>query len=121
MMEGPVRFDDLILWLFSLAASLAMVGARIGLRLFGATPEPPADADALALWRLKRRWLIWSELSALPAFATFAVWVGRVYGWAPEKVVMLSMVLGALGFAFLLDALQTLVRRRAGLNGGDDA
>lgn len=87
--------------------------------LFGVSPDPPVDAAALQMWERKRRWLIISELSALPAFATVSVVVGRLREWPVEGVVLLSMVLGALGFAFFLDALQTLVRRRIGLQQED--
>lgn len=87
--------------------------------LFGVSPDPPVDAAALQMWERKRRWLIISELSALPAFATVSVVVGRLREWPVEGVVLLSMVLGALGFAFFLDALQTLVRRRMGLQQED--
>lgn len=82
---------------------------------------PPVDPDAFGLWQRKRRWLIFSELSALPAFATISVLVGRLREWPVEGVILLSMVLGALGFAFFLDALQTLVRRRVGLGESGNA
>lgn len=112
-----MKLDDAMLWVMSLFGGLALCGARLGWLLFGAAPEPPVDAVALDLWRRKRRWLIFSELSALPAFATISVVVGKLRAWPLEGVILLSMVLGALGFAFFLDALQTIVRRRIGVNG----
>lgn len=108
-MDG--KFGELWVWLLSLAGSLALCGARLSWLLFRVGPLPPAEAEALALWKLKRRWLIASELSALPAFVFFAVMVGKRQHWPVENVVLLSMVLGALGFAFFLDALQTIARR----------
>lgn len=110
-----MKLDDLLLWLASLASGLALCGARLGWLLFGAAPEPPGDPAAFALWQRKRRWLIFSELSALPAFATISMTIGRLRAWPTEGVILLSMVLGALGFAFFLDALQSLVRQRMGL------
>lgn len=107
--------DDILLWLLSLAGGLALCGARLGWLLFRVAPDPPVEPEGLRLWERKRRWLIISELSALPAFATISVLVGRLRDWPVEGVIMLSMVLGALGFAFFLDALQTLVRRRLGI------
>lgn len=107
-----MKADDFFLWLLSLFGGMALTGARLGWLLFGVAPAPPADPAALGLWRRKRRWLIFSELSALPAFATISVLVGRLRAWPVEGVILLSMVLGALGFAFFLDALQTLIRRR---------
>lgn len=110
-----MKLADFLLWLFSLFASLAMCGARLGWLLFGIAPEPPLDPAAFGLWQRKRRWLVFSEIAALPAFATISVTVGRLRAWPTEGVILFSMVMGALGFAFFLDALQTLVRRRMGL------
>lgn len=110
-----MKLDDFLLWVLSLVAGLALCGARLGWLLFGVAPEPPADPAAFGLWQRKRRWLVFSEISALPAFATISVMVGRLRAWPTEGVILFSMVLGALGFAFFLDALQTLVRRRVGL------
>lgn len=115
-----MKLDDFILWLLSLLGGLALTGARLGWLLFSVSPHPPVDAVALGLWRRKRRWLIFSELSALPAFATISVLVGRLRHWPLEGVILLSMVLGALGFAFFLDALQTIVRRRVGMASDGD-
>lgn len=116
-----MKAEDFILWVLSLAGGLALCGARLGWLLFGVAPEPPADVEAFKLWQRKRRWLIFSELSALPAFATISVLVGRLREWPMEGVILLSMVLGALGFAFFLDALQTIVRKRLGTDGGSNA
>lgn len=113
-----MKFDDFLLWLLSLFGGLALCGARLGWLLFGVAPEPPADPTAFTLWRRKRQWLVISELSALPAFATISVLIGRLREWPMEGVILLSMVLGALGFAFFLDALQTLVRKRIGMAEG---
>lgn len=113
-----MKLDDILLWIMSLVGGLALCGARLGWFLFRVAPDPPADPAALALWQRKRRWLIYSEISALPAFATISVIVGKLQLWPMEGVILLSMVLGALGFAFFLDALQTIVRRRVGLDGG---
>ncbi|MCJ2189168.1 hypothetical protein [Novosphingobium beihaiensis] len=110
-----MKLEDVILYICSLFGGLAMVGARLGWMLYGIAPEPPADPEALDLWQRKRRWLVVSELSALPAFAIIALGVGRLKGWPDYGVVLFTMVLGALGFAFALDALQTLFRKRLGL------
>lgn len=114
-----LKFDDLVLWCLSLLGGLALCGARLGWFLFRVSPAPPADSEALRLWKLKRHWLIMSEFSALPAFATISVLVGRERAWPMETVILFSMVLGALGFAFLLDALQTLARKYLHAGGND--
>lgn len=110
-----MKLEDIILWLGSLFAGMAMVGARLGWLLFGAEADPPADPAAMALWQRKRRWLVFSEFSALPAFATLALAVGRLKEWPDVGVILFTMALGALGFAFLLDALQTVFRKRLNL------
>lgn len=111
-----MKLDYLLVWLASLFGALALCGARLGWQLFGMAPAPPEDPTALVLWKRKRRWLTISELSAIPAFATISVTVGKLRDWPIEGVVLFSMVLGALGFAFFLDALQTIMRRRLGLD-----
>lgn len=114
-----MKWEDIVLWLLNLLAGLALCGARLGWLLFKIAPEPPEDLQALDLWRRKRRWLVISELSALPAFATLAIIVGRLRNWPLEGTILFSMTLGALGFAFFLDALQTLVRKRLGMGNGE--
>ncbi len=109
------KWEFFLLWLASLACSMIMCGARLGWFLFRVAPMPPLDPIALNMWKLKRRWLILSELSVLPAFATISITVARLRQWPIEGVILFSMALGGLGFAFFLDALQTLVSRRLGI------
>lgn len=110
-----MKLDDLILWLLAWGGSLAFAGARMGFMLFGLSGDPPDDPKARDAWERKRRWLIISEVSALPAFASLAMALAKLQKWPPEWIVIFSMALGALGFAFLLDALQTILRKRLGL------
>jgi hypothetical protein len=104
---------DLILW-WALAffSGLAVVVGRLGYMLFGISSEPPADPAARQNWHRKRLWLTVSELSALPAFATAAVAAQVYFQFEPIVTVILSMVLGALGFGFLLNAVQRIARKR---------
>lgn len=108
------QLDIIILWFLAYFSALAACGARLGFMLFGISIDPPEDAAAYRSWVRRRRWLVVSELSALPAFATFSVEMALLQQWNPATVALVSMVLGALGFAFLLDALQTIVRRKIG-------
>ncbi|API58105.1 hypothetical protein BSL82_01325 [Tardibacter chloracetimidivorans] len=105
--------------MYALFGGLIICGAKLGYLLFGISSEPPEDPLALKSWERKRRWLVISELAALPAFAAIAVLAGRLRHWPVEGVVALSMVLGALGFAFFLDAVRTLVSRRLNIGGGN--
>lgn len=112
-----MKLDDLFLWFSSLIGGLVICGARLGFFLFRIAPEPPDDPEAYKMWRMKRRWLIYAEFSALPAFATISVVVGKMRDWGIWSIVFFSMVLGALGFAFFLDALQTIIRKKYGIGG----
>lgn len=115
-----MKWEDVTLWVINLLAGLALCGARLGWLLFKVAPIPPEDKVALEMWRLKRRWLIISELSALPSFATLAIIIGRLRHWPIEGMILFSMILGALGFAFFLDALQTILRKKLGLFEGSN-
>jgi len=112
-----MRLEDLLEWIIALFGGLMICGAKLAYMLYGISTEPPTDPDALKSWERKRRWMVTSELAALPAFAALAVIIGRMRDWPIEGVVLFSMVLGALGFAFFLDALQTIIRRRIGMEG----
>lgn len=113
-----MKAEDILLWLLAWGGGLAICGAKLAYLLFGISAAPPEDPAALAAWARKRKWLVISELAALPAFASLAVLVGKLRAWPVEGVVLLSMVLGALGFAFFLDALRTIASRRLGVGQG---
>jgi hypothetical protein len=100
------------LWLLSYGAALTAFAARVSFLLFGLGTEPPNDPSEIDQWRRKRRWLILSEFSALPMFATLAV-LGAAKGWVdPVSAVIAALISGALGFAFFLHAVEAIVRRR---------
>lgn len=116
-----VRFDiDILwLWLISALASLAMIGGKLGLMLFGPAAESPPDDPVLAAhWRRKRAWLAISELSAVPAFATAAVAATKYWHLPVVACVVISMALGGLGFAMFLHGVQILTRRQLKLEEG---
>ncbi len=104
--------DIVLIWFLSCLATLAMVGGKLGLLLYGPGAElPPADPAQGDMWRRKRRWLAVAELSAVPAFATAAV-SATIYWHLPVVAcVGISMALGGLGFAFFLHGVQILVRQ----------
>lgn len=104
--------DMAIFWALSLLSGLAMVAARLGYLLFGIAPLPPSDPEELTHWKRKRRWLLFAELLALPAFATAAVALTVYFNLPAVTSVLISMVFGALGFGFLLNALQFMARRK---------
>ncbi|WP_189486103.1 hypothetical protein [Asticcacaulis endophyticus] len=101
-----------ILWLISFFAGLTSITGRLGYMLFGIGKQPPTDPIELSHWRRKRRWLAISDLSALPAFATVSVAVTVYSNFPPVVSVLLTMIMGALGFGFLLNGLQFFIRRK---------
>lgn len=107
--------DEIVrLWLVAYGAALVAFAARITF-LLGFSPDPPEDVIERARWVRKRRWLIASEFAALPLFATTAV-LAVVEKWmTPVTGVLFALVAGALGFAFFLHALDTVLRRRIGM------
>lgn len=103
------------LWVIALLAAATIVGGKIGSLMWGLAPDPPADPLAAAHWARRRRWLAWSEISALPAFATIGV-TSVAYGELnPIAGVLIAMALGAVGFPLLLDGAQWLFRKRLGM------
>lgn len=106
-------------WLFSLGASLAVIAGRVGRALWGIGKDPPDDAEAFRHWERRRRWLAYSEISSLPAFATIAVTATIYFELPPIASVGISMVLGAVGFGAVLDAAMYLFRKRLGVSSHD--
>jgi hypothetical protein len=112
------REDIMWLWLAAYVGTLFGFVARVAW-LLGVKPDPPTDPVEAARWRRRRLWLVGSEFAALPLFATIAV-IGTVEGWlSPVKGVLFALVSGALGFAFFLHALETVLRRKIGMAGDD--
>jgi hypothetical protein len=107
------RLEMVLLWLMLAMASLAGLSARLAMKLFNVNELPPVDPTALIHWRRRRLYMTVSEVCALPAFATG--WMAAALQWSLSVplVVLGSMVTGALGFGFLIHALQTYVLRRA--------
>lgn len=109
------------LWLFSVLATLAVVVGKIGHKLFGIATDPPEDPTAFRHWRRRRMWLIYSEILAVPAFASISVAATVHLGLSTAACVGLSMLLGAVGFGALLDAAGYIFRKRLGVPGNDAA
>lgn len=114
MTEGGIpRFELVALWCCLALSALSGLTARLAMRLFHVDQIPPIDPDALLHWKRRRLYMSISEVSALPAFATG--WMAAALQWnlSIPLVVLGSMLSGALGFGFLIHALQTYVMRRA--------
>ena len=115
------EFKDFIYWwLAGLIAAATIAGGRIGLFLFRLAPDPPDDPVLAAHWLRRRRWLVWSELSALPAFATISVSSVRYWHLEPAAAVLIAMALGGVGFVLLVDGAQWMFRRRIGMPATED-
>ena len=104
-----------LLWLLSTFAALTMIAGRLGRALFGLAGDPPEDPVSLQHWQRRRKWLAYSELSALPAFGTIGVAATVHFNLPPVASVGISMVLGAVGFGMVLDAAVFLFRKRVGV------
>ncbi len=106
------RMEQVLFWLMLALASLSGLAARLAMKLFSVDEMPPQDPALLVVWKRRRLYMTISEACALPAFATG--WMAASYQWnlSVPFVVLGSMVTGALGFGFLIHALQTYVLRR---------
>jgi hypothetical protein len=106
------RFELAMLWCMLALSALTGLAARLASRLFNVNELPPSDPVALVHWKRRRMYMAISEVCALPAFATG--WMAAALQWqlSVPLVVLGSMVSGALGFGFLIHALQTYVLRR---------
>lgn len=106
------KIELMVLWFVLALSALAGLSARLAMRLFHVSELPPEDEVLLKHWRRRRLYMAISEVCALPAFATG--WVAAALQWSLSipLVVLGSMVSGALGFGFLIHALQTYVLRR---------
>lgn len=109
------RYDIAILWAISIFAALTAVTARLAKDLFAVSTEPPVDAAELFHWERRRRWMVYSEIAALPCFATVSVALTLYCGVPAVVSVLIATALGGLGFGFLLNGLQFLIRRKLGM------
>lgn len=104
------------LWAISLLAGFMVAGAKIAITLYGAlAPEPPSDPVALRHWKRRRRGIAVTEIAATPCFATAAVALTYHYNLPPPAAVIISMVLGFIGFTLLLDGLQYFFKQKLGM------
>jgi hypothetical protein len=113
MGEGDTsRLEMVILWSLLALSALSGLAARLAMKLFHVDQIPPTELEQLISWRRRRKYMIVSEISALPAFATF--WIAASVQWnlSIPIIVIGSMVSGALGFGFLIHALQIYVIRK---------
>lgn len=109
------RVELFTLWVLLALAALTGLAARLAMRLFSLEETPPSDPTLLITWKRRRLYMIISEVSALPAFATG--WMAAALQWklSVPLVVLGSMCSGALGFGFLIHALQLYITKRASL------
>lgn len=107
------RLELFTLWCLLALAALTGLAARLATRLFSLSDIPPTDPVLLQSWKRRRMYMVISEVSALPAFATG--WMAAALQWhlAIPLVVLGSMTTGALGFGFLIHALQLYITKRA--------
>lgn len=109
------KTDLTVLWIAALFAALTGVTARLARDLFNVSITIPDDPLQRRHWERRRRWMIWSELAALPAFATISVSSVLYFGVPAAAAVLLATALGGLGFGFLLNGLQAKIRQKYGI------
>lgn len=104
-----------IAWAACFFAALTAICARIARDLWDVSITVPSDPVELRHWKRRRRWMIWSELAALPCFATISVASVLYYNVPVVVAILLATALGGLGFGFLLNGLQALIRKKVGI------
>jgi hypothetical protein len=109
--------EFLFWWAASLFAATTVVVARLGIKLYGTSPDLPDDPVLALHWRRRRQYIALAELSALPAFATISVVLVSYQQLSPVAAVLLSLAQGFVGFPLLLDGAAILFRRRIGMQG----
>lgn len=111
--ENVSRLEMAMLWCILALAALTGLTARLAMKLFHVDEMPPIDKEQLTSWKRRRWYMIISETAALPAFATF--WIAASIQWnlSIAFIVIGSMTSGALGFGFLIHAIQVYILRRA--------
>lgn len=108
--------DFLVWWALGLIAGATVAVGQLAHKMARLELEAPTDPALLANWEKRKKWLAITEFSALPAFATLAT-AGRVYFNLPEIVgVLVTMGLGFVGFAMLIDGAKSLFKKRVGLS-----
>lgn len=107
--------EFLFWWAASLFAATTVVVARLGIKLYGTSPDLPDDPVLALHWRRRRQYIALAELSALPAFATISVVLVSYQQLSPVAAVLLSLAQGFVGFPLLLDGAAILFRRRIGM------
>lgn len=106
------KIEIAVLWVLLALSALTGLAARLAMKMFDVTEMPPEDLAALKHWKRRRLYMLVSEVCALPAFATGWVAAGVYWNLPVALIVLGSMVSGALGFGFLIHALQTYVLRK---------
>lgn len=113
-------WDYVVAWFLSLLFAAMVVAGRVAAWLYGTkAPEPPDDPTLFVHWKRRRLWIVISEFSALPAFASLSMGATIWWDLSPFLSIPISMVLAILGFLLLLDGVQQIFRRRLGLQKGD--
>lgn len=109
------HLDTAVTWMACLFAALCAVCARLTRDLWNVATTVPTDPMELGLWKRRRRWMIWSEVAALPCFATVSLAAALYWEMPIAAAILMSIALGGLGFGFLLNGLQAIIRKKLGI------
>lgn len=106
------QLNEIEFWLVAGIATLIAQAARLGNELFVKSTNPPSDPLQAKYWRTKRHWLVFSELMALPFFPSIALLISLYSKLDQILCIGISMALGFLGLAFVLDVARFAVKKR---------
>lgn len=103
-----------VAWLSSLAFIVARVTGWLA-----KSPVQPVEPEMLREWRARRWWVVWAEISASPAMGLVSAVATILSGNNVLVAAAGGLVVGAVGFPFLVGGIRELVRRRLNLGDGD--
>lgn len=106
------QLNEIEFWIVAGIATLIAQAARLGNELFVKSTTPPTDPEQARFWKTKRKWLVFSELMALPFFPSIALLISLYGNLNQILCIGISMALGFLGLAFVLDIARFAVKKR---------
>lgn len=105
-------WDFLSWWFINMVAGATVLVGQVAHKLARLDLDAPTDPARLEHWHKRKKWLVVTEFSALPAFTTMSVAVVSYLDMPPVAGVIINMVLGFVGFAMVIDGARYVFRAR---------